>query len=113
MELKIDGKIWNKLVRLGFRPDMKGTWYICRAAELWRPGAYLTKEIYPVVAKEFGTSWTAVERSVRATIAYTWDHRNGRTTDVVELFGPWGMSIRPRASELVGAVGAWRWTNEN
>lgn len=40
------------------------------------PTLQVTKEVYPAVAKEFGTSKLAVEKAIRAVIEAAWEHRN-------------------------------------
>lgn len=86
---------------------MRGTWYLHDAALLWRPGAFLTKEIYPTIAKSYGVTWESVERCVRSTITYAWDHRRGRTDTIFELLGLARIPTKPPAAELVAALGIW------
>lgn len=105
--MEMNGKLIEKLRRLGFPLHMRGTWYLHDAARLWVPGAYLTKEIYPEVARLHGVTWQSVERCVRSTIEYVWDHRRGRTGEIIALLGLARMSIKPPAAELVAALGLW------
>ena len=109
--MEVNEKLIGKLQRLGFPMHHRGTWYIHDAVLLWEPGIYLTKEIYPQVAHIHGVKWTAVERAVRATMDYVWDHSRGFTTDVAELLGIARIAVRPPAAELVAALGFWMMKN--
>lgn len=113
MNEKMDWKLWKMLQLLGMPPHMKGTEYLYHAVLLWEPGKYLTKEIYPEVAKKCGTNWIAVERAARYAIEYAWDHRRGNTGVITSLFGVPGIYTRPVAAEFVAALGAWRVSNED
>lgn len=59
------------LISKGYNPKRVGTWYLAAAIEhtarTGRPMA-MTKEIYPEVAKEYGTTSVAVERGIRSVI---------------------------------------------
>ena len=59
------------LISRGYNPKHVGTWYLASAIEhtarTRRPMA-MTKELYPQVAKEHGTTAVAVERGMRTAI---------------------------------------------
>ena len=40
------------------------------------PDQQITKEVYPAIAKEFGTSTTAVEKAIRSAIDSAWESHN-------------------------------------
>ena len=67
-----DVKIFNVLTSLGLKTSNKGFKYLQRAIELnlEDPGAaeFITKNLYPQLAKEYHTNWSAVERAIRHTI---------------------------------------------
>ncbi len=107
MTMETNMKLIEKLTRLGFPLHMRGTWYIHDAVLLWAPGAYLTKEIYPEVAKAHGVTWTSVERVARYTIEWVWDHNRGLTTEIAGLLGISRIPVKPPAAELVAALGLW------
>lgn len=62
---------WKKLekvmLRLGFDDYVKGTDYLREAVRIWdaRPHLALSKELYPEIARKYGTRWTCVERAIR------------------------------------------------
>ena len=60
------------LNRAGIKPSMKGFKYIRMAIKMAIEDENsldaITKDIYPVIAKRYGTNWSAVERSMRTVI---------------------------------------------
>lgn len=66
------------LLRLGVTANYKGYLYILSAAELCladRENLHLmTKYVYPKVARQYNTSWRAVERNIRTAGAIAWTH---------------------------------------
>lgn len=105
--MKIDKAMLDtKMVNLGFRENINGTHMIRRAVEMWEPGMMWSKEIYPALAKEFGTTAQRVERAMRHAIESAWER--GSTAYQCETFGH---SVRadvgrPTVSECVGRL-AW------
>lgn len=73
------------LRKLGFRENILGTPMIREAVALWRPGARITKDIYPAVAKRCGSTASRVERAMRHAIETAWDRADLDT--IGELFG--------------------------
>lgn len=66
------------LLALGMSTHKKGFRY-CRMGVLMLaedPSRQVTKEIYPVIAREFGTSSTAVEKAIRSAIDSAWSQRS-------------------------------------
>ena len=55
----------------GFRYARSGILMLARDPDL-----QVTKEVYPSIAKEFGTSATAVEKSIRSAIDSAWEPHN-------------------------------------
>ena len=66
-------KLERKLLLLGIRDNLCGAYYLRAAVLLWRPGMSVTKELYPAVAKEFGSTASRVERGIRHAIESGWD----------------------------------------
>lgn len=66
------------LLRLGVTANYKGYLYILSALELCladRENLHLmTKYVYPKVARQYNTSWQAVERSIRTAGEIAWRH---------------------------------------
>ena len=68
--------IFDLLCRLGVSANYTGFFQTIRAIELCRtePERLLlvTKRVYPEVAGQCGTSWTAVERNIRTVCGIAW-----------------------------------------
>ena len=75
--------VWNAeneadriLLDLSFRVGT-GTCCVTHAAVMYmfhNPGCYMTKCLYPDLAKEFGGSKTQTEKAIRDSINYAWEH---------------------------------------
>lgn len=65
------------LIHMGITPNYRGYDYIMLAIQLSfeNPARlqYVTKELYPVIGKEYHTDWRAVEHSIRITILRSWE----------------------------------------
>lgn len=72
-------QIKELLNELGISARYKGYEYLSEAIFLYvvNPPAYITKEIYPMVAKKYNCAITQVERTIRTAINYAW-----KNTDV-------------------------------
>ena len=70
--------IGNLLWSLGVCAGRKGYPYLTRIIELYQqdPARSLTKDLYPTVGREFGTSGIAVERVIRSAIHTAWEQRD-------------------------------------
>ena len=64
------------LIHMGITPNYRGYDYIILAIELVfeNPARlqYVTKELYPAIAKQHHTDWRAVEHSIRIAILRSW-----------------------------------------
>lgn len=86
MEMTLDKRQFDaKMIQLGFRDITSGTAMLRRAVELYQPGMYMTKELYPAIAKEIGSTPSRVERCMRHAIETAFDRANPFT--VGEVFG--------------------------
>ena len=68
----------SMLLALNMQTHRKGFRY-CRMGILMcanDPGLQVTKEVYPVIAKEVGSTGLAVEKAIRGAIEDAWDNRN-------------------------------------
>ena len=73
-----DSAVSSILLALNMPSHRKGFRY-CRMGILLcaeDPSRQVTKEIYPVIAKQFRTSNTAVEKAIRSAIDAAWKNRN-------------------------------------
>ncbi|MCI9263750.1 MAG: sporulation protein [Oscillospiraceae bacterium] len=71
-------KIFNLLNQLGITANYTGFFYSASAVEqclVHREKLLMvTKVLYPNVAKQYKTTWTAVERNIRTVINIAWKH---------------------------------------
>jgi len=68
------------LVRLGF-PTKPKSYALLRDSILWmaeHPGAFLSKELYPAIAKLHGISTLSAEKDTRTLIHTVWGYRDDR-----------------------------------
>ena len=99
-------KVRDCIVKLGLSARMRGTKYLEEAAYMWRPGMMM-KEIYPQVAKIYGTTWQCVERKNRSALDVAWAGERGSTAMIVEVFGLWALHERPKVGEAIAQIGWW------
>lgn len=73
----IQTSVRNLLMDMGFRTNLCGYRYLVSALCALRenPGQSLTKELYPVVAKQHNGSWQQIEHGIRLSITDAWDNR--------------------------------------
>ena len=68
--------IHNLLNQFGITANYRGFFYISYAVllALREPErlTYVTKMLYPEVAKYYGTTWSSVERGIRTVVAHAW-----------------------------------------
>lgn len=85
----LNSKITDIIHTLGIPAHISGYKYVRKAIELAvTDDSYLdaiTKKLYPAVAKEFGTTWSRVERAIRHAIESAWDRGNVDTLS--DVFG--------------------------
>ena len=105
MKITIDERIIDsKMLWLGFREVTSGTAMLRYAVKVWEPGMQLTKELYPMIAKEFGTTPMRVERNMRHAIETAFDRADPYT--VSNIFGYSISADRgaPTVGEFVGRM---------
>lgn len=71
------------LLKLGFRENLLGTSMIRQAVLLWRPGCRITKDIYPEVAKQCGSTASRVERAMRHAIETSMDRADPEAIEAI------------------------------
>lgn len=89
--MKNTQKLEKVMLTLGHDYRCRGTEYLLQAAQLYRPGMRLTKELYPALAKANQTTAGAVERAMRHSIEKAWTYRGN---DQVRL-AYFGNSVNP------------------
>lgn len=85
MDFRTEMQVRNKMVWMGFRDNIAGTAMLLQAIKLWEPGDNITKDIYPAIAKQFGTTPSRVERNMRHAIETAWDR--GDQYSIESVFG--------------------------
>ena len=60
----------------------------------------VTKELYPAVAKEYGTTWKAVERNIRSVISMAW----ARNPDLLRSLAGYDMDAKPKAAQFIAIL---------
>ena len=83
----MEEKIYGILNELGVPFNVRGRQYIARAVELiYQNGRMaMTKEVYPQIAKEFGSRNTCIERGIRHAVERAFS--NGNTEVIIKYFG--------------------------
>ena len=88
------GNIQELLLNIGFPQHVYGYNYIIYALELISVNPeilhHITKELYPEIAKYFGSTPARVERAIRTAIQITWLYGNTQTINLI-----FGHTIRP------------------
>lgn len=101
-------RIDTMLRNLGVPPSLIGYEYLRRSIELVREDSELvhavTKQLYPKVAKEFNTTASRVDRSMRHAISVCWDR--GEFNLLSKFFGSTVSPDRgyPTNSEFISQV---------
>ncbi len=100
----LSGEMYSLLLRLGVTPNYRGCLLTARAASLaaLQPQRLLlvTKWLYPEVAREFGTTWCAVERNIRTAVTIAWAANPGLLEDLAGC----PLSRRPSPAQFVGML---------
>lgn len=94
------------LLALGIPTHKKGFRY-CRMGVLMLmedPSRQLTKEVYPVIAKEFATSSTAVEKAIRSAIETAWSERSNELWRQYFTAASSGQVPRPTNTEFLSRL---------
>ena len=98
-------KMEDRMKRLGHPENLLGTEYIRRGIYLVDQGrTALTKEVYPAIAKQMGTTASRVERSIRHSIDVAVNR--GNFDEWVATFG-WTMDPsrgKPTAGEYLAMM---------
>lgn len=96
--------IYNLLYRLGITANYTGFFYASFAAYLvlQQPERllFVTKWLYPEVAKHYGTTWNCVERNIRTISDIAWN--NNRT--LLEEWAHRPLTAVPKASQFVAIL---------
>lgn len=91
----------EKMLWLGFREVTSGTAMLRYAVGHWAPGMSLTKDLYPRVAKEFGSTPMRVERSMRHAIETAWERGDPGTINCCFGYSTSPEKVKPTVGEFV------------
>jgi len=104
----VEEKITEIFMAIGIPPHIKGYGYLREGIRLMteRPSVIhsITKELYPSIAKKFGTTASKVERAIRHAIEVAWNR--GRIDAINAIFGAriYLGSEKPTNSEFIALV---------
>lgn len=101
LKSKIETDVSETIKKIGVPPHIKGYNYLRESImmSIYDPSnlQYITKNLYPGIAKRYNSTVTSVERAIRHAIATAWD-RN-RTDVITEMFGY--NNAKPTNSEFI------------
>ena len=102
-----NGEAYDILYRLGLNASSVSFFHTAYAIRIAarQPGsvAYVTKILYPAVAKEYGTNWRTVERSLRRAANTAWLSN----PELLCKLARHRLFSRPTASEFVAILAAY------
>lgn len=102
-EVTIDEKIANLLLKFRVATHVKGYEMLCKAIELvyFDPTllSRMTKELYPVLSKEFETTPSRVERAMRHAIEISWANLNSEA-----MYKSLGIDNKPTNSQFISLL---------
>lgn len=104
----VEEKISEIFISIGIPPHIKGYGYLREGIKMTVERPYVinsvTKELYPSIAKKFGTTASKVERAIRHAIEVAWNR--GRIDAINAIFGAriYLGSEKPTNSEFVALV---------
>ena len=104
----IDEQITEIFISIGIPPHIKGYGYLREGIKMTidKPYviSYVTKELYPSIAKKFDTTPSKVERAIRHAIEVAWNR--GRIDAINAIFGTriYLGSEKPTNSEFIALV---------
>lgn len=64
---------------------------------------YITKWLYPAVAKRYGTNWQSVERNIRTVVGVAWR----RNPELMCSMAGCALSGRPASGKFLSMVANW------
>lgn len=102
MEGPFECDLKSLLVDLEITPNYKGYGYIICAIQIIseKPESlqYVTKELYPVIARAYGTDWKVVEHGIRLAVSRSWEKKPQQYRDSL------GLNQRPSAGKFLAYI---------
>lgn len=100
--------IYNALKVLGIRRTYKGYYYLADAVRLVMSDAsmllYISKYLYPEVAKIYDTSITCVERNIRTVVTSCWHSEYAK---VLESMAGTPLYRKPTSGEFIDILSSY------
>lgn len=94
----------NILIQLGITPNYTSFYQLNFALELacQDPDSLLliTKLLYPAVAKEFNTTWKAVEHNFRSAINMAWS----RNPSLISQIAGYPLPAKPKTAQFIAIL---------
>ena len=102
----VQNEFSDRLLALGFSPKRRGFHYLGAALCLYHsdPNISVTKELYPMVAKQFETTATSVERAIRTVIQDAWQQSDQKTWRQYFHSAPSGYVPRPTNAQFLSQL---------
>ena len=106
--ITVEEKISEIFISIGIPPHIKGYGYLREGIKMTIERPYIinsvTKELYPSIAKKFGTTASKVERAIRHAIEVAWNR--GRIDSINAIFGAriYLGAEKPTNSEFIALV---------
>jgi two-component system response regulator (stage 0 sporulation protein A) len=102
------GHIYDVLKTLGIRRTYKGYYYLADAIHLVMDDAslllYISKSLYPEVARRNHTTMNCVERNIRTVINHCWC---GENIDTLEEMAGIALSEKPTSGEFIDILSSY------
>lgn len=99
-------EIYDLLYSLGVTANYTGFFHTAYAVLLCaeQPDRLLsvTKRLYPEVAMEYGTKWSAVERNIRTVSGIIWQENR----PLLEQLARRPLAVKPRSAQLLAILAA-------
>ena len=104
----------DALKMLGIRRTYKGYYYVADAVQLVMKDAsmllYISKTLYPEIAKRHNTTINCVERNIRTVVATCWE---GENKEVLELMAGTRLYRRPTSGEFIDIISSYLSADDN
>ena len=102
------GRIYDVLRALGIRRTYKGYYYVADAVRLVMTDAsrllYISKYLYPVIARIHGTSMNCVERDIRTVVTSCWQ---SEYAEVLETMAGIRLYRKPTSGEFIDILSSY------
>ena len=103
----ITASIHRTLWQLGVTTNYRGFFYTTYAAQLCAEEPetlhFLTKWLYPQVAKRYHTNWKSVERNIRTVVDVAWR----RNPEMMCCMAGCGLKEKPPSGQFLSMLANW------